>query len=108
VLWNEGGDFDPARSLEIAASAQSPRAFTSYRPSASERLRIAVATLSRVRFFDSQGPARSFVEARVDLELALQFPTGIAAGDLDGDGVFDLAIADAGSIRLLHAELERR
>ena len=37
---------------------------------------------------------------------AVQSGTGIAAADVDGDGIVDLALASAGNLRVLKAELE--
>jgi hypothetical protein len=44
-------------------------------------------------------------EARA-LDVELDGATGLVASDVDGDGIVDLVVADAGSLRVLSAELE--
>lgn len=64
------------------------------------RTELVVATGKRLLRVPIGGGARTFgrPEALADGEGGL---TGVAAGDFDGDGVADLAIAEQGAVRLL-------
>ena len=53
----------------------------------------------------SRDDARALAE-RIDVSAA-HARTGVVATDVNGDGIVDLAVADSGAIRILHAELLR-
>lgn len=104
VLFNDGrGGFDADDVHVVIPESERPRAVSPYRPSAGEPLRFAYVTDSAVRLVESHGKSRSFV-ALGDV-AALTAGTGITVGDVNGDSVLDIAVADAGSIQVLKASL---
>lgn len=66
------------------------------------RRELAVVTQRRVLLFSygKRDGVAAFTLSR-ELPSPLQGATGVVAGDLDGDGVEDLAIADGGALRVL-------
>jgi hypothetical protein len=83
------------------------RVITGVLPNGRPRAELAVVTQSRLLLARvSEDKARLDIR---DLTELLGAPlsnrlTGVAAGDFDGDGVQDLAIADSGAIRLLRQQ----
>lgn len=108
VLYNDGaGSFvaSPVRiSLGEPASdvAQvTTRGAAVHEPGAARR-ELAVVTKTRLFLASPSASDRTKIDTRVVLGAGpLGAATGVAAGDFDGDGVDDLAIADGGSLRLL-------
>jgi hypothetical protein len=106
VLWNDGGGgFSQSESASIATREDSPQAFVLFRPTKSAPVEIAYASGERVHVLSVNSRTRAFADA--ELDLTLEVGTGITAADIDGDGVADLVVADAGGVRVLRAELER-
>lgn len=105
VFWNDGsGAFSQAKSASIATRDAVPQAFVIFQPTKSAPIEIAYVTSDRVHVLSVSPRTRAFSGA--ELELTLEAGTGITAADVDGDGVTDLAVADAGGVRVLRAELE--
>jgi hypothetical protein len=108
VYWNDGsGRFSEDESSDLARDGDQPMAFTFYRPTAGDRLRFAYVTPDRLRVFQTRSHARGFeaasgVSGDVDLENA----TGVAAGDVDGDRIADLIVAESGNIVVFRAQLK--
>lgn len=104
VLWNDGtGGFSPEHRTSVLSDAASPRAFSFLR-GPKDVLRLAIVTQDELRVLESRGKARTFKD--LPIGRALTNGTGVVAADVDGDGVTDLAIADDGAVRVLHASLE--
>jgi hypothetical protein len=101
VFWNDrSGNFGPAQ--QVSALTDSPRAF-SVLPKTPER---AFATLVY-----ATEKALSFVApfATGDVVAPRPLPlvrgTGVVVADVDGDGVHDLAVVDAGDLKVFRAAL---
>jgi len=107
VLWNDGaGGFDPEQAYTVVPEDALPRAFTLYAAGGDARPRLAYVSETSARLLEARGKERRFADLG---EVAtLTAGTGITAGDVNGDGVIDLAVADAGNIRLLQASLVSR
>jgi len=107
VFWNDGaGNFAAEESTSLAGDDVA-EAFAIYRPTPGDRLRLAYVTRDRLRVLQAKERGRTFESAAgVTSEIELEQATGIAAGDVDGDGIADLIIADAGNIRLFRAQLK--
>jgi hypothetical protein len=106
VFWNDGaGNFAPEENTSLTGD-DVPEAFALYRPTPGDRLRLAYVTRDRLHVLQAKGRGRAFEPAAgVTSGLELEQATGLAAGDVDGDGIADLIIADAGNIRLFRAQL---
>ena len=104
VLWNDGrGGFSSEDATSLATEGEKARAFTAFRAFNGKTL-FALVTERSIRLLRPLGTARAFEE---ELVLAtLDFGSGVVAADLNGDEIIDLAVADAGSVRIFHAELE--
>jgi hypothetical protein len=104
VIFNDGGGgFDASDVLVVVPESEEPRALSPYRLRPGEPLRIAYVTDRAVRLVESRGSSRSFVDLGEVAEL--DAGTGISVADVNGDGVPDLAVADAGSVQLFTASL---
>lgn len=105
VFFNDGAaGFEPA-PLEVNVPDEPPTAVaqivTGALRGAAPRRSLVVVTAHRV-FWGEAARDRSKVELRplAAFPDGLAEGTGVAAGDFDGDGVEDLAVADKGSIRV--------
>jgi hypothetical protein len=107
VFWNDGaGNFAAEESTNLTGDDVA-EAFTMYRPTPGDSLRLAYVTTDRLHVLQAKERGRAFEPAAgVTSEIELEQATGIAAGDVDGDGIADLIIADAGNIRLFRAQLK--
>jgi hypothetical protein len=115
VYFNGGGTFDATKPIEIVAppgaADTGPAAVslvTTAGASASgggNRTReLAVVTQHRLLLATAKADRSGFDYRELTSVLGkrgLVSGTGVTSGDFDGDGVEDLAIADAGSVRLL-------
>jgi hypothetical protein len=105
VLWNDGaGGFSTDAVTQVQLEDE-PQAFTLLRPSAAANSLLAYVSETQVYLLQAAGRARRFEDSLVQVELQLEHGTGITATDVDGDGIVDIVVADAGDIRVLRAEL---
>jgi hypothetical protein len=105
VFWNDGaGNFAPEESTSLTGD-DVVEAFAVYRPTPGDRLRLAYVTRDRLHVLQATDRARAFEPAPGVVDAELEQATGVAAGDVDGDGIADLIVADSGSIRLFRAQL---
>ena len=108
VLWNDGaGGFSADSLAAIVEPDAAPAAFTLFQPTPSAAIALAYVTATRVHVLQTTAHARAFQDLPGVLDIELEHGTGITATDVDGDGVVDLAVADAGNVRVLRAELAR-
>lgn len=95
IYWNANGNFDPERS---ATRVELPGGAASGWASAGTRLfAVNTAGVFAVGF----GADRS---ASIEALAGFEGGESIAAGDVTGDGVVDLVVGDARSLRLLRGE----
>ncbi|HEY3500117.1 MAG TPA: VCBS repeat-containing protein [Polyangiaceae bacterium] len=108
VFWNDGyGGFSPQRSTRVE-HPDGVRAFTTFQLTGDAPLALAYATPQSVNLVDVNSADRTFSEPAIFQDgYRFTLLTGITAGDVNGDGVSDLAVADAGSVRVLKAILEQ-
>lgn len=96
VLWNDGhGGFSPARATDVADANDRPNDFGFVRVAAGARPAIAYVTRTTL-VVAKVAPDHGVTRATLDTTLA--YATGVAGGDVDGDGVDDLAVADTPSL----------
>ncbi|MGC4087593.1 MAG: VCBS repeat-containing protein [Polyangiaceae bacterium] len=101
VLWNDGtGGFDVGNLTPASMPWQAPRAFTllGRKASSTDIVFVTDTSLERVAFSNRTAGAPERL-------LELEHGTGVVAADFNGDQVLDLALADAGKVRLLLAQL---
>lgn len=105
VLWNDGaGNFESQRVDVVSGSKDTPRAFTVLPASLVRPLSIAYVTDDAVKTMSLKVQDAGFTPP---LKVAAaRTGSGIASGDFDGDGVLDLALAEAGAISVLRARLD--
>ncbi len=105
VLWNQGeGEFRADDSLSIAPESDSPEAFTLLPRTSRQPLRFVYVTERSIEQVTVSDGSRTFsAPQRIE---SLDGLSGVEAGDLNGDGVIDLAVAAAGSLHVLKAGLE--
>lgn len=100
VLWNDG--FGRLGAITRASEpSRVPRAFTWLPRNQARSIGLALVTESALELVTSSD--RVF-DAPVLLR-SLERGTGVASGDFDGDGVVDLAVADAGKVHISKARL---
>jgi hypothetical protein len=100
VAWNDGkGHFSLDQALHVNSGNDTPEGFAFVSADTSGVPRIAYVTRHSLILatVDTKGRA---ISARTTL-LATVSATGVAAGDVDGDGVQDLAVADEGNVTIL-------
>jgi hypothetical protein len=103
VLWNDGrGRFSSEDATSLTIDGENARSFTAFR-GFDGSTEFALVTEQSLRVLRPLGAARAFGDERTlgTLELG----SGVVAADVNGDGIVDLAVADAGNIRIFHAEL---
>lgn len=107
LLWNDrSGGFSPARSERVNEAGESPQAFTTL-PATTLRAASIVYVSRRAALSTQWSEAGGAFEAAQTL-ASLEQGSGAAAGDVNGDGATDLAIADGNRVLLLLAELAAR
>jgi hypothetical protein len=110
VYFNDGhGAFvkDPIQIVVPDVGSPAPGFVTGFaqittrgaRGGVGRRSDLVVVTTHRAYLATYQADKRSFTLH--DLGVTLEEGTGAAAGDFDGDGVPDIALADRGAIRIL-------
>jgi hypothetical protein len=105
VFWNDGvGGFSASSATRIGALQDSPQQFAVLAATSDRPLGFAYVTAERAAVVTATSAPRLFSLPKI--VAAVQGGTGIAAADVDGDGVVDLALASAGNLRVLKAELE--
>jgi len=105
VLWNDGsGGFSKDAISALGDPDQPPQAFAALPPAtAANRATLAYVSEHNVHLLKPRHGQRGFSDQPILVEL--EHGTGIAATDIDGDGITDLVVADAGSLRVLLAGL---
>jgi hypothetical protein len=104
VLWNDHGQFSVARKTRVNPIGDSPEAFAALEATPRRPLTIAYVARGAVILRAAQ-PSRTFSDVR--RPQAVPSANAIAAGDFDGDGVQDLAVAASGNLSVFRAALER-
>lgn len=108
VFWNDGaGNFSADASMNLVRGDDEPEAFVLYRPTPGDRLRFAYVTHDRLHVLRADERGRGFEGAAdVTSEIELEHATGVTAGDVDGDGIADLIVADSGNVLVFRAQLK--
>jgi hypothetical protein len=104
ILWNDGaGNFAPDQGALLSAVDESPEAFTTLARSTQQPFRVVYITDTAVRLVSATTFPRTLASPLTLTEV--EGATGIVSGDIDGDGIIDLAIAASGDVRILRAAL---
>jgi hypothetical protein len=99
VAWNDGnGNFSTSSALQVDTGTDTPEGFAFVTADTSGVPRIAYVTRHAL-VLATVTKGRS-ISSRTTL-LATVSATGVAAGDVDGDGVQDLAVADDGNVIIM-------
>ena len=104
VLWNDGHGRFAIGSATVIAGNASALAFAALAPTPASPLRFAYVTDGATWLVGASAVPRQFGSPQKLLDL--QHGTGIAATDVNGDGVTDLAVAASGNLMILKARLE--
>ncbi len=104
VFWNDGaGNFDAGERANAINDGETPQAFAVVPATGERPLGLAFIGKNTVRLVSYAG-TRGFSSPR---ELTtLPGASGVAAADVDGDGVTDLVLAASGQLSVLRAELK--
>ncbi|MET0414274.1 MAG: FG-GAP and VCBS repeat-containing protein, partial [Polyangiaceae bacterium] len=104
ILWNDGqGGFNRDQSALVSAAEDSPLAFTTLPFTAQQPFRLAYVTSDAVRLVNASTFPRALGAPTTLAEIS--GGTSIVAGDVDGDGIVDLAVAAAGDVQIVRAGL---
>jgi hypothetical protein len=107
VLWNLGfGAFSPDASTRIH-DPEGIRSFTPFQLAGNAAVELAYATPRSVTLVGTNRAERSFSTGTTLTVPDLMDVTSIVAGDVNGDGLDDLAVADQGAVRVLRARLSQ-
>jgi hypothetical protein len=105
VLWNDGaGGLAGERATSVLDDGEQPRAFALFQSTPGGPQRLAVVTPNELRVLEASGSTRAFRD--LGYGRPLLDGTGVTSADVNGDGVVDIAVADAGNVRVIHAALE--
>ncbi len=105
VFWNDGaGGFDAESRSLVAGPEDPPVAFAPFERTPARDTSFMYVTASQFHLTTLAAGSRDFMETRTPAELT--GCTGMAALDLDGDGVRDLALATSGNLLVQRALLE--
>jgi hypothetical protein len=100
VAWNDGtGSFSNTQMLVVSQSSETPQGFAFVHADTTGLAQLAYVTRTTV-VLAVIDPASRTVAARSTIDKPYS-GSGIAAGDIDGDGVDDLAVADDGNVVIL-------
>ncbi len=103
VMWNDGaGGFAVSRSTSVNAMGEQPTDFALVRVAAATL--PAIAYVTRTSLIVAQIGADRATVTRETLDATLNYGTGVAGGDIDGDGVDDIAVADTPSLVLYRGQ----
>jgi hypothetical protein len=107
VFWNDGaGGFDAHSRSLVAGPEAAPVAFAAFGPTPARDTSFMFSTATQFHLATRAEDSRDFLETREPAELV--GCTGMAALDLDGDGVRDLALTTSGNLSVLRAQLENQ
>ncbi len=100
VAWNDGkGGYAMGNALQVNSGNDTPEGFAFVTADTSGVPRIAYVTRHSLVLATVATKGRS-ISSRTTL-LTTVSATGVAAGDVDGDGVQDLSVADEGNVIIL-------
>jgi hypothetical protein len=104
ILWNDGsGNFDAEQSTLVSAADDSPEGFAILQSTAQQPFRLAYVTSEAVRLVSASSFPRTL--GTPTTLVTVSGGTGVVAGDFDGDGIEDLAVAASGDVQIVRAGL---
>ena len=102
VLWSDhAGGFSPAQ--QVSGALDSPLSFSVLPPTA-QRPQATLAYVTEHALV-LVAPAGTPDQATPRQVATLERGSGVVSADIDGDGVLDLAVVDAGDLKLFKAQL---
>lgn len=102
VFWNDRlGNFGPAQL--VSAPTDSPRAVSTMLPTLNRPFATLAYATEKGVWLVSPGASGELATPR--LAVSLERGSGVAAADIDGDGVTDLAAIDGGDLKVFLAKL---